>query len=196
VDGVADGDADVDEDADGVGAATDEVVEALGVLVAEGVEGVGVALGVALLGDAVGEADLVDAPLGLVVGCLGSLTWVMVVPSPPESAWPEISSNVVSAAAAMANAARVPTTMLFQLRPRPAAGLTRGVLAGVGARGWVGAQELVVGWVPVRTSMLVGSPLDGAVLVAEVGVGCAAPWPVRPLQTVRTLSWVCLSEAV
>ena len=143
--------ADADADSDALGWA-EGVLEADGVLLAEGSDddddgaAVALALGAALLGDGVGEADFVDVPLGLVVGCRGSLTWVMVVPSPPESAWPEITSNAVKAAAAMANAASVPTTMLFQFTPRRTGGRAGATgLAGVGASGWVGAHEPVLG---------------------------------------------------
>jgi hypothetical protein len=173
--GVAD--AGPEAEADGVGWLAEGVVEADGALLAEGSDDgavVAVELGAALLGDAVGEADFVAAPLGLVVGFRGSLTWVMVVPSPPERAWPETSSKAVRAAAAMANAARAPTTMLFQFGPRRAGGSgAAAAVAGMGASGWVGAHELVVGWVPLRTSMLVGS-----VLLASLLDGWALGHPV------------------
>jgi hypothetical protein len=100
---------------DGAGVVAEGAEEGSGVELAVA-EGSGVAVLLLALGLGVGDALLVG--LG-VLFAFGSLTWVIVVPLPPDRACPEISSKPVRAAAAMANIANVPTTMPFQFsRPR------------------------------------------------------------------------------
>ena len=78
---------------------------------------------VSVVGEPVGSADLVRSGVGLGDGLstgasgglsLPPLTWLTVVPSPPDRAWPVTSSTAVSAAAASPKAARAPTSTLDQ----------------------------------------------------------------------------------
>lgn len=113
------------------------------------------------------------------------LTWVIVVPVPPDRACPEISSYAVRAPAAMAKAANALTTMVFQLTRPPVVRETVSDGVARGALGWAGAQALDTSSVGRRASTAVGTP------PAELSGS-----PVRPVKTVRTFSWVRFSEAV
>jgi hypothetical protein len=146
----------------GVGVApADWVGSALAVGVADGV---GVALGVRV-GVDVGLAGLAG---------FGSVTWVIVVPLPPDSAWPVMSSKVVSATAAIAKMASAPTTMPFQFRL-----VDRGLTAG---EGLAAGQEVVGAASPQCGTRRVDVWLTSS---TEARISGA---PERVVSTVRTFS--------
>src|SRR5207342_2586171 len=110
---------------------------------------------------------------------LPSLTCWIVVPPPPERAWPVASSTAVNEAAAMPNAASAATAIRFQFSfgpRRPGDGL----LLGSGARRWLRCPAIWP-WLSGMISITVGS---------STSLGC----PVE--KTVFTLSPVRRRDAV
>lgn len=142
----------------------------------------GVSVAVVGLADSFWLAEFVGVALSLALAFFGllafpfSVTCWNVVPLPPDSADPDSSSKPVSATAAMANAASVPTSMRFHGSWRD-------------DRGAAAAVDPVDSPAGASTAVVTGCD----VAAADAGV---PGWATRVDQTVCTFARVVRSEAV